>query len=368
MVDDDHATAAQRLVRLARDRGSSDNITVLAVRLGSPHAVPTDLVQANSSQPSDKNDGKETNDKKSSSDKSTGGDSSGASGDGNAGSGASDVSRDVVNSATEDSRLCLSSVKRSLDTDSDEEHRRTAAPDASSDDSPWWTTTRRTTALSDSQRNVFEMSSCKLGTAEIDTSLTSSTSWTTTTTSDDIVSRRSSAASDGGPRQSRRKGRHRSSCGLKENMLPTAGGEVGVTPPCTRHISPPPPPSQQQQLPGQSFDDVVGCSGLMSSHKTCRSLSWVSTGPLSNLLPQCSVNTSSVAVLRSPGVESRGRFPPTTMSCGAVGGPVSNRWTIAVEVGEVDVDMFSAASDRQPNNATVSVTSKPPAMSTSMHW
>ena len=300
--EDSSTTIAQRLVRLAKDQGSSDNITVLAVHLGTPvgvgeEAESTAFLDQTKDQGEDKKPDKGGHD----------GESNENNSDTNVQTGRSEVSRDIVNSANESSRLAMS-IKRSAEVgleDSEDEQ-----------------------ASKDSQQNVYDASKLTdIATPRSDLS----SSWTTT--SDDISKKSLDTSGETGLSsadsyllQVKRRLRRRSSHGmipLKENRLPLDGA-AGTTPPCVHHVSPPP------------FDDPV-----LKSHKSCRSLSWVSSGPLHAMVQRACSST----------IETRYRTP-------AIGTP-SNRWTIAVEV-DADVEMFDS------NFADIAM--KLPAMNMSTHW
>jgi len=309
--EDASSTIAQRLVRLAKDEGSSDNITVLAIRLGTPPGFGEEL-ESTVTLDQDHDEHKESSKERHLDEP------SGNNSDKSVHCGQFDVSRDLVNSATESSRLALSikrSAEMSLEDSVDEQEsgaRLCLNPQP----------------LKDSQQNVLDVSKLPdMATPRSDLS----SSWTTT--SDDISKKSLDTSSETGLSsadsyllQVRRRLRRRSSHGmipLKENRLPLDGA-AGTTPPCGHHASPPP------------FEDPV-----LKSHKSCRSLSWVSTGPLHTMAQRACSST----------IETRYRTP-------AMSTP-SNRWTIAVEV-DADVEIF--------NSDFSNIAMKLPAMNMSTHW
>lgn len=248
----------------------------------------------------------------------------------------SEVSHDIINSSTESSRLALS-VKRSADTSLEYSDDELCAVHVNRSELEMNSQGSGSEPLQDSQRNVLNLSKLTQSVDFVTPRSDLSSSWTTT--SDDVSKKSADTSSEAGLSSvdscllhTRRRSRRRSSHGIvpmKENMLPSDEA-VGTTPPCVHHVSPPP------------FDDGM-LQSQPSFHKSCRSLSWVSTGPLHALAQR--------ACASSVGAETRCRVP-------GYGHP-SNRWTIAVEV-DADVEMFSSYI---PDN-----TVKIPAMNMSTHW
>ena len=361
--DGDMSTPAQRIVRAAKDGGSSDNITAIVVHL----AIPPNVGGQNVTAPSDPNRTMESN-----ADGKNGDDNMGPrrdpTGTKSAGSGESPVGQDMVGSSVENSHLAVS-MKRLADTElevSDDEKMADVGHVSAVDEElgvfvdSGSSVDMQHSSSQGSCQNFLRLS--KVGSledalmavaAEFTSEFSPSSSGPSDvmrTTSEDTSGQSPDPSFEAGAVEMRvasmhKRTKRRSLASWqrrqKENRCPSNDADQpGETPPCLRAGS---PLLREEDLARAASSFGESC---------CRSLSLPSgSGTLLNA--HLSSGTQRVAPTMRPVAESRGG------RISSINAP--SRWTIAVEV-DAEVGMFEENSGDIVTGTPVS------AMNLSSHW